>query len=73
MERRSDFTPQDAMRLAQTPAGKQLLDYLQQNSGSAFQQIMKDAATGQYQKAKENLAPLLSSPEIQSLLNQLEL
>lgn len=72
MEKKPDFTPQDAMRLAQTPAGKELLNYLQQYSGSALQQALEDAATGQYQKAKEELAPILSSPKIQTLLNRLE-
>ena len=66
-----DFSMQEAMRLANTPAGKQLLALLQQSSDPALQDAIRQMAAGNYDQAKNMLAPLLASPEIGALLQQL--
>ena len=71
MDRNSDFSMADAMRLAQTPAGQQLIALLQQQGSVDMQQALNQAASGNYQLAKEQLLPLLQSPQIQALLKQL--
>lgn len=70
MDLNSDFSMADALKLAQTPAGRQLITLLQQG-GTGMQQAMEQAASGNYQQAKEQLLPLLQSPQIQALLKQL--
>lgn len=71
MDLNSDFSMADALKLAQTPAGRQLIALLQQQGGTGVQQAMEQAASGNYQQAKEQLLPLLQSPQIQALLKQL--
>ena len=71
MDLNSDFSMADAMRLAQTPAGQQLIALLRQQNGNDLDQAMKQAAAGNIQQAKEQLLPLLQSPQIQALLKQL--
>ena len=71
MDRNSDFSMADAMRLAQTPAGQQLIALLQQQGSVDMKQALNQAASGNYQQVKEQLLPLLQSPQIQALLKQL--
>jgi len=71
MDKNPDFSMQDVMRLAASPAGQQLMKLLQQQSPSDLQSAMNSAAAGDYQKAKDSLSSLLSSPEAQQLLRQL--
>lgn len=71
MDHNSDAMMNEAMRLAQTSAGQQLLTILQQQNGADLQQIMNCAASGDYQKAMHQLSSLLDSPEAQALLKQL--
>ena len=71
MDQNSDFSMMEAMRLAQTPAGRQLIAMMQQQNSGAFQQAMASAAAGNYRQAQEVLAPLLQNPEIQALLKHL--
>ena len=71
MDKTPDFSMADAMRLARTPAGQQLIALLQQQDGTDMQQALNQAASGNYQQAKEQLLPLLQSPQIQALLKQL--
>jgi len=67
----NNFSLQDAARLANTPAGKQLLELLQQSNTKNLQNAMEQAKSGNYDQAKQILAPLLASPEVQNLLRQL--
>ena len=66
----SDYSMEDAARLAQTPAGQQLLSLLQQDSGR-MQQALAQAQKGDQAALAETLRPLLSSPQIRALLKQL--
>lgn len=67
----NNFSMQDALRLANTPAGKQLISLLQQSDTGALRNAMEQASSGNYDQAKKALGPLLRSPEIQKLLEQL--
>lgn len=66
-----DFSMQDALRLAKSPAGQQLLALLQQSDSAAVQIAMEQAASGNYSQAKQSLEPILASEEIQNILKQL--
>ena len=72
MQKNSDnFSMQEAMRLAKTDAGQQLLAMLQSQDSDAMKQAMAQAGRGNYDQLKQTLAPLLASPEVQKLLSQL--
>lgn len=72
MEKNADqFSMQEAMRLAQSDAGKQLLALLKKENGAALQQAMDQASTGDYEQVKKTMTSLLASPEAQALLRQL--
>lgn len=60
------------LRLAQSQAGQQLLALLQKSGGSTLQEAIAQASAGDYAQAKTTLSSLLSSPEAQALLKQLE-
>ena len=60
------------IRLAQTPAGQQLIALLQKQGGSRLQQAIESAGGGDYAKAKAVFSELLSTPEAQVLLRELE-
>ena len=66
-----NFSMQEAMRLANTPAGQQLLAMLQQSDNEALQKIMDQISTGNYANAQQALSELLSSPEARQLMKQL--
>ena len=67
----NDKAIQEAMRLAGTPAGQQLLNMLQQSNTPALQQAMQKAAAGDYQQAKQAMSALLQDPQIKKLLEQM--
>ena len=66
-----EFSPQDIMKMAQSPAGRKLIALLQNADPSALQKAMQQAATGNYEQAKASLTPLMESQDIQSLLKQM--
>ena len=59
------------LQLAQSPAGRQLLELLQKNGGEQLRSAANQASSGDYAAAQKTLSPLLDSPEIRSLLQQL--
>ena len=72
MEKNSgDFSVQEAMRLAKSPAGQQLLALLQQTDPQALQAAISRASAGDLSQAKEALAPLLASEDVKKLLQQM--
>ena len=60
------------LRLAQKPAGQKLLALLQRSGGEELSQAIFKAASGDYQQAKQILNQILSTPEAQALLKELE-
>lgn len=67
----SSIDMSELMRLAQSPAGQQLLSMLQQNAGTELQSAMEKAAAGDYSQAQKTISAFLSSPEAKKLLEQL--
>lgn len=73
MEKNSqDFSIKKAQRLAQTREGQQLMHLLQQKDAAELKKAMEAASTGNYKEAGNILQSLLSSPEAQRLIRQLE-
>ena len=72
MEKKTeDFSMGDAMRLAQSDAGKQLFAALQQKDSHTLQQAMRQAAAGDFAQVKQTMSDLLRDPQIRELLNRL--
>ena len=72
MQKNSDnFSMGDIMKMAGTPAGRQLLALLKQSDPNALKQAMTSATSGNMKAAGDALAPLLASEEVQKLLRQL--
>lgn len=61
----------DALKLAATPKGQQLLRQLQDQHGALMHSAMEQAQSGDYEQVKKMLSGLLSSPEGKALLEQL--
>ena len=66
-----NFSMQEAMRLANSDAGKQLLAILKESDSTMMQQAMEDASAGNYENMQKTLSSLLSSPQVQALLKEL--
>ena len=67
-----DFSMQEAMRLAQSDTGQQLLQLLQRNHGNAAKIALDRAKDGDMQQAQKALQAFLSDPQAQALLRQLK-
>ena len=72
MEKKNqDFSMEEVMRLAKSPAGQQLMAMLQQKDSGQLQQAVTHAKTGDYAQASRTLKDMLSTPEAQKLLKEL--
>ena len=70
-EKNRDFSMEDAMRLAKSPAGQQLLSILKQEDSVKLEQAVNHAKAGDYTQAGQAISAMLSSPEAQKLLKEL--
>ena len=61
----------EAMRLAKTPAGQQLMNMLQQNNSEELRHAMEKAAAGDMVQAKQAVSAMLKDPQVQKLLEQM--
>ena len=66
-----DFNLQEALRLAKSPAGQQLLAMLKQSQSPQVKQAGEQARKGDYAAAMNTVQQLLSTEEGQALLKQL--
>lgn len=72
MEKKSeDFSMADAMRIAQSPVGQQLLETLKRSDTGELKKAMDQASAGNFAQAKKELSAIMASPEIKRLLEQL--
>lgn len=71
MENHNNFSMQDILRMAATPAGQHLIALLRQQGGSELQDAMNSAAAGDYTKIKQVLDVMMKDPQAQKLLKQL--
>ena len=62
---------EDVKRIAKSPAGQQLMALLQQKDSGALAQATAQAKAGNYAQAGQTLSALLSSPEVQKLMQEL--
>ena len=67
-----DFSVQEAMRLAKTPAGQKLIALLQQEKGDKLQEIIRLAQEGNIRSAGNALQNMLSSDTAQQLVKEVE-
>ena len=67
----NDFSMQEAMRLANSPAGQQLLALFRQTDPETLQKVMQQASAGDYSQVQQTLAPLLATEEAKNLLQQM--
>lgn len=61
----------ELLRLAQSPAGQQLISALKQSQGNNLNAAMAKAAAGDYTLAKQAITEFLSTPEAKELLQKL--
>ena len=72
MQKKSqDFSMEELARLAESPAGQQLLAMLRQSGGPQMQQAAEKAAKGDYGDAMALARKLMEDPQAQALLKQL--
>lgn len=71
-QQRNQFSMEDAIRLAGTPAGKQLVNLLKSSTDGNMDAARKAVEAGDLEQAKKSLSGLLQSPDIQKLLKELE-
>ncbi len=67
-----EYDMSQILQLAQSPAGKQLMEILQKKNTVQLQKAAKMASEGDFAMAKKQIASLLDSPQIQNLLKQME-
>lgn len=67
----NQFSMEDAMRLANSPAGKQLIAMLQRQNSADLNKAMASAASGNYEDAKTALSAMLKDPTVMELLKQI--
>lgn len=60
-----------AMQLAQSPAGRQLLQLLQASGGDELRVAMELAAAGDYTQAKKTVSTLMQDPKAKKLLAEI--
>lgn len=61
----------ELLKMAQSPAGQQLIEALKQNQGQKLNAAMEKAAQGDYTQAKQAITDFLSTPEAKALLSKL--
>lgn len=61
----------EAMRLAHSPAGKQLMELLRKNDSVQLQNALEKACAGDFSQAKDAINAFLSTPDAKALLEQL--
>ncbi len=69
---RNQFSMEDALRLASTPAGRELIALLQSAGGQDVEKAKQAAQKGDYTQAKNSLAEIMKSPKVQQLLREME-
>lgn len=67
-----EFSQQEAMRLANTPATQQLLAMLQQENTGQLEKIIAMAKAGDMAGAGNALQGILTSPDAQKLIRKME-
>lgn len=67
-----DLSMQEAMRLANTDAGKQLIAMFKQQHNEEVPNVMQSLRAGDIEQVKQALAAFMSDPQTQALLAKME-
>lgn len=67
-----DFDIQQAMRLANSDAGRQLLNLLQSTQGKKLQDAMDQAAAGNYDQVKKTMQELMANDQARQLMKKMQ-
>jgi len=67
-----DFSMAEAMRLANSDAGKQLFALLQTTQGDQLHHAMEQASAGNLDAVRRSIQSLMASPEAQDLLKKMQ-
>ncbi|MBR7122834.1 MAG: hypothetical protein IKC95_05210 [Oscillospiraceae bacterium] len=65
------FSIERAMKLANSPEGRQLIAMLKQTNPEAISKAMQQASSGDYSNISQTLAPVLNSEDIKKLLRRM--
>lgn len=71
MDRKQDRDLEEAMRLASSPAGQQLVQLLKNSDSAQLQSALEKAYAGDFSQAREAINAFLSTPDAKALLEQL--
>ncbi len=71
-EKMNDFSLQQAMRMAQSDAGKQLFSLLQSTQADTLQTAMEQAKSGNYAEVKKTLEILMQSKQAKELMEKMQ-
>ena len=66
-----ELSMQDAMRLANSRTGQQLLSMMKNSDPKMLEKAASQAASGDYEQLKQTMSAFLSNPEMRALLEQL--
>ncbi len=73
MQKNSDnFSMQEILRMANSPAGQALMQLLREQDPQAVRSARENAQAGDMRKATENLSQFLSDPKTRALLQRLQ-
>lgn len=67
----NEHAMQEALRLAQTEAGKQLVELLRKGNPQQLQQVLYSATRGDMAQAQQKLNQLLQDPQARQLMDRL--
>lgn len=70
-EKNQNFSMEELMKLANSPAGQQLMAMLKSQDSSKLEQAAAQAKSGDYAQAGQTLSSMLSSPEARKLIKEL--
>lgn len=59
------------LKIANSPAGQELISLVQKNKDAQFEQAMQQAQDGDFSQAKDVLQKMLSTPEAQELVRKI--
>lgn len=71
MDEKTNYSVEQAKKLANSDAGKKLFALLQQTQGDQLKTAMEDAATGNYAKAIQTMSAIMDSPQARELMEKM--
>lgn len=71
MQQQPNFSAEDVKKIAESKAGQQLYQLLQQTQSQQLKDAMAQAAAGDMEQVKKTVSAMMQSPEARALLEQL--